>query len=449
MLLHNHSYKKPFIVIWWRELFIGVFLLVALGIGGFPSKLSNGPQNTLFFELFIKDVLLVVVIGCIFFYIQMIKAKPERIREYFFLNSLPITDTQLALHFLLTDIVRYSWLPGLTILMLFSLTNYAPIPHILRVGILIFLLYTILLTLNSAVHFKSISHKFNPLSALHPVLTFLMSFLFLILTFAGVLLDSLSTGFSFWLTVLCILLVQLLFILFYLHSFKHWHLGYKLFHASKNAVSTKIGASFWRRRKWQFSPLLIKNMLKIEREKSLFVLILTAVFVLCGYLVSRNNQRLDDFLAVLNASVILYAVIFAYRLHNVLSTENESTQIIFALPIRRTALYLSTLIPPLTWMFLMNSIFFLLALTANIELGEALVFWFKSFGLSAGFIIVSLNFAFTSYPETKSAQTNFLYWGLLYLALMALFFKYWHLIFLIMVALTFLKMFNKKMYLRS
>jgi hypothetical protein len=445
MLLQQFNPGKNQIIIWWKELAIAVFCVVALGFGMAPAFLNSAPTDTLFFELYFKDIFLVVVIGCIFWFIQLLKPKPERLQEFFFLNSLPVKSKQLALHFLLKELLQNSWLPALTSVLFFSLLVAAPVAHILRIGFFIFLLYSMLTTLNSAIHFVSAQKKFNPLSTLNPIFVFCAAFLFLVFTSWAALVDQIFSGYSFLLLVLIMMTAQATLILFHLRAFKKWRSANRIFNI--HAVSSpKTRRSFWHTRQWRMSPILLKNMLKIEREKSLFVLLLTATFVTCGYLVSRNNQRVDDFLAIMQTVLLMYAIIFSYRSQNILSTASESTQTIFSLPIRRLELYASSLLPLLLWMFLINTIFFLLSLTANISLEQGLLFWFKSFSLCGGLVLVAFNFSFAAYPNTKAAQTSFLYWGLVYLVLMALFFKYWYPIFLIMVGLSFLKLIKKKLY---
>ncbi len=447
MLLHQfHPFNKNFVFVWWRELAVAFFLLVGLAMGGLPPFLHRTPGNTLFFELFIKELFLAVVIGGIFWYIQQLRPKPERLQEFFFLNSQPLSHSQIALHFLAKDILSTGWLPGMTVFLLFALANVAPLPHIVRVGIFILLLYVTLIIWSSAAHFATSSRKYNPLSTLNPLIVFATFSLYLIFTLWAILVHSALSGCSFWLIVLLVFFIDILSIWLYLIIFARWQRQNRVYRVPEPHRYFQQRTSRWHFQMYRLSPILVKNLLRITRGKSRFVLILTSAFVLCGYLFSRNNQRLEDFLAILMTSVILYAIIFAYRSQHLLAAQLESTQILFALPIRRLSLYLSTLLPALLWMLLINSVFFILALTTETGLRQALFFGLKSFSLSAGFLIASMNFTFASYPNLNAAQKHFLYWGLSYLELMAVLFAYWYPIFIAMVGLSFLTITTRKLY---
>ncbi|MBN1562030.1 hypothetical protein JW998_17385 [candidate division KSB1 bacterium] len=416
---------------YWREISLALLLLLWLAFGGLPSFANRRPDDLLFFEFFIKDVLLILVIAGIFWFIQLQKSKPQRILEYKFLNSLPISHSRLSLHFLAKDFYHSIWVPGLTVMLIFTLMPYAPISHIFRVNIFVLLLYDALILWNLTVHAVYVSRKYNALSRLHPLIVFAVVFIFLSGTFVFVSLDSLLSGRTFWLLLSSILVMQTLSLIVFHRVFTRWQQGNRVYETLEIEVETHT-TSFWYRQQWRMSPFLFNNVLKIKREVSPFVTVLSAVFILCGYLASRNNARINDFLAILNATVILYAIIFACRAQNILANESEATRLLYSLPVRRHVLYISTFVPVFIWMLVISLIFFLLAISSGISAPTCAVFWLKSFSISAGLVLVALNFAFL----TKAAQKYFVYWGLLYLIMMALFYNFRHVILFAMVIMS-------------
>jgi hypothetical protein len=83
-------------IIWWREILLTTFFICCLIFGGLPPYVFHKPEDLLFFELFIKDVLLILVIAGVFLFIQLKKAKPQRMDEFKLLNNLPISQPRLS-----------------------------------------------------------------------------------------------------------------------------------------------------------------------------------------------------------------------------------------------------------------------------------------------------------------------------------------------------------------
>ncbi len=444
MLLQRfHPFKQSIISVWWREILLALFFLMAIFVGASPVNLFSQPPDIRFFEMYIKDGLLPVTIACILWFVQLTKANPTLVQEFKFLNSLPLSSFQLALHLYAGHFMRNVWVPLVTIVLLFSLAPYAPISHILRVGAAMLLLYGVLLLLMIVAHFISKSSRYNALSTMNPVFVFIAVFLFVVFGMLIVLQYSAFSGLSFWIIIFTALSVIAALFLIYINRVETWQGHNQLYHSAVQRYART--SSLWRRWLWHLPPLLIKNFMRIEREKSRFTTILTAIFILCGYLVSRNNQRVDDFNAIMNAAVIGYAILFSYKYQNMFSTDMEPRRFIYALPVRRSDVYLATLIPALIWVIIISFIFSLLTLRAHAELLTSLFFWLKSGSVSAGFVVVAVNFAFAAYPE-KTASKYFLYWGLAFLVMFALFYAYRYPVFFSLVVLSFFSVKNKRFY---
>ena len=445
MLLQRFSpLKKNGIRAWWRESALGLYLLFSLLFGGYPSQLFHTPPDLLFFEFYIKDVLLAFFIICIFWTIQQSRPKPERIREFHLLNSLPLTDRQLGLHFLVQSFWQYFWVPAISILLIYALLPYAPFVHILRVGLSIFLLYAILIVVNPILHLLFRSKKHDQLSGLNPIIVTGIVFVFAIGNICLVLLDTLVSGWMFWIDFVLVLLFLSVLFTFYIRLFVRWHKENRIFcTAPEGGMPAKRRSHVWQ---WHLPPLLYKNILKIERDKSPFIMILTGLFLLCAYLVSRNNQRLDDFMAILFTTAIFYAIVYAAKSQQALSENTESPQVFHSVALRKIDIYFAAFLPTAIWLFMITFVFTLLALSAHAGLKPGLIFAAKSLSVSLGFQMAALNLALAAYPDGRAAQRYFFYWGLVLLVSLALFYKFRYVLFIGLVLLTFVRLITKKLY---
>lgn len=441
-ILSKRFYRTP----WWRELALAFFLLICLMVGGTSSRLSLRPHDFLFFEFFIKDGLLPMVLVCLLWFVQLQKGTPERLAEFRFLHSQPLTQRQLALHFLMQDFRRYFWMPGVTIILLFSLLAYAPLSHILRACALVMVFYAGLTVANPVLHLALPLRRFGILSRLHPLLVFLIVFFYDTGVTALVFADGALSGFSYWLALAAMIVWCGASLFYFQRLFGKWcatNGAYRTMATVRGA--DVISTTNWQKWHWRLSPLLYKNILRLAREKSAFVTLLTAVFILCGYLVSRNNARLDDFLAILYAVTLIYAVLFAYKSQSYFSADEESTRLVYALPITKRAFYFSVFIPTGVWLILIVSIFAVLALFAGARWAAA-VFWLKAAAVGLGFLVAALNTAFGAYPDIKTAQNRFFLWALAVLAGLALLYGYRYLIFFVLVTGTFFRPARRKLY---
>ena len=424
--------------LWWREWLFFIFVALALGGGGFGDRLIARPSSTDFFEFFIKEGMLPLIIGCIFGYILLIKQKPQRLDEYRYLASLPLKSAQLADNVLVQELLSYAWLPAIPIFILWTLIGLAPAAHVCRLSVVMLLSYSLLFCGFLICAFIFTSSKLNVLIRYNPVLVFIFLFFFATGTTTLILLGALISGLTFWIIFGLLSALILLFWQLLRKAVFAWLKNNTLFRSSLSRRWQAGG--FIRLPAFGFQqipqPFLAKNLLKFVRENSLNVSVLTAIYILCGYLASRNNERIEDFIAILLTATVLYALFFSAKSQNYFSASIESTRIVYALPVRKRDLYFSIYLPAVLWLLLITFVFTLLAFVLKIGVSSGMTFWFKASGLSIIFVTAALNFAFKAYPDEKRGQSSFLYWGLVLLVLFALFygFRYYVLLFMLFVS---------------
>lgn len=432
----------------WAKPALFIFAAVMLLSGGMGSGLYARPQSTLFFEMFVKEGMLPLVVASIFWFIVLVRARPERLEEFQYLNSLPFSHNRLADHFLQQELVRYAWAPAAPIVILWTPASFAPFAHICRISLVLLLWYALIFAAFANAAFVFPSRRFNALIRYNPIFAFFAVFLFAAGTLPIVLLDDLLSGTSFWLVFSGFAGAIFFLWMLFRKAATAWHKKNGLYRTGSSTNLSKSGLVFlsFVNFKSALSPFLVKNVLKMTRENSVLVTSLTAIYILGGYLVSRNNERLDDFLAILLTVALLYAVFFSIKSQSFFAESVESRQIIHVLPLKKSKVYLSVYLPAVIWIVLITTIFTLLAVVTRIGAISSFLFWLKASALSLVFVTAAFNYAFGAYPDEKKGQTRFVVWGLALLVFIALFYRYRYLVLLLMLVLSFGGVLRRRLY---
>jgi len=427
---------------------IAGFIVISNLFAGTGSRLFQAPSSTLFFEFFIKDVLLFLLIFCVMWFVLLLKATPHKIDEIIFLYSLPFTPKQIAGHIIVSHLWKGIWIPISISLLTAALIPYAPIPHICRMIFFIFITYAFTVLLNLVLHF--IFNVVNsPLYRFSPFIAFPTILIFILLVFLGALADEWLTGYSFWVIAGVTPAVCTGLLLLFHRLFSIWLRHNGLYAYEYKGTTAHQGSRKSLLYPWRLivSPFLYKNFLRIEREKSVSHLALTLLFIIIGYLLSRNNQRLEDFIAILMTVSIIYAFIFVLRTLISISPENEPIEICYALPLTNTTVYSAFFYPAAFWLVLVVTIFTGLAAVSAVPATVVAAFWLKSIGFALGLLCLGINISILTYPNASASLRYFFVCILLYLILSALFYKYRYFLFFGLVAITFAGLIRRRFYL--
>ncbi|RPH92018.1 MAG: hypothetical protein EHM72_18035 [Calditrichaeota bacterium] len=414
------------------------------GISG--KMLFLQPRPFIFFELFIKESLIVFLLAVIAWFYFLIQSPTAELGEIKFLNSLSISSRQLADYIMLRRTAGSSWMFGLLMVLTFSLASFAPIAHICRLNIVLSFWYGMITTGASAVYFAlSACRRRTAAIRYYPLLVFLFMMIFVIGVLALVLQDEWIAGFSFF-TVLSVLGLALTVIIGWMRNrFVRWLEGNQLFMIpllSRPITQNRVLPLPGRR----LMPLLRVNLLKLMRLKSSTGLLLTALFVAAAYLVSKNNQRADDFQAVLMAMMLAYALVYSFRIQNEFSPSAEPIEQLFCLPLRKTDVFLSVLLPAAAWLMVLHAVLIALALLAFPGYYSLMIMGFKSLLVSIGFLSLSISTSIAAYPDEREASRQYLLIILLQIILTAILYRFRYVLFLSSILFAIIRLYPKKLY---
>ena len=314
---------------------------------------------------------------------------------------------------------------------------------------MLLLCYGLIVVALATIAFSFPSRQSNPFIKAQPIPAFVAVAIFICTTLVIVLLDELFSGLSFLLISLILAAAMIFLRLSFRRVLSGRLFQNELYRVAARAATGTAGfkePSFVNFR-GALSPLLVKNLLKIIRENSIFVISLTVIYILCGAMASHNNERLEDFLVMLLTATLLYAIFFSMKIQSLFAESAESRQIFFALPFKTTADYLSVPLPASVWLVLVTTAITILALFAGTGGVSDLIFLLQSFLLSLAFVTAAINYAFAAYPYEKNGKMHFLYWGLILLILIALFYGQRYVIVFVMFGLSFIGPWRKKLLL--
>ena len=405
--------------------------------------------------VFFKEPFIMILGLYTAWFISSFRTMPSRRKEFNLLNSLPINDRRICNYFMGRDFFQNAWVPGLTIFLYLSLLSVTPVSHLIRLSLLTLLIYFIFIVLKVSLHLLiAVKRKgfevYKYPDQNNPILMILNITGFALSQLVFILNPQLSSGtffviFMIFLSSICLSLLMLA------HKFfNRWKNGNLVFRikadSTKEMISSEYSGSNLFQKYPKFHPILIKNILKIIKGKNRLSLLLTVVFISFAYLVSLNNERLEDSIAVLFGILCFYTFLFSYRAINQFTSNNESPELIYLLPLKKWDLYVYHFVPLWLWIAIVALLCTILILVSCSSLALAGIFLLKS--MAAGFIFLqgALNYTLGSYPNNKKAKKHFLYWCVSMLVLSAVFYIYAIIVIILMVIISFFPLRKMKLY---
>ncbi len=414
---------------------LGIVIFVLFGATG--SRLYEQPAAKCIIERFFQEPFILMILLLILWFVFSLKPNYLRIEEYKFLNSLPLSANKIGHRFISLDCFRFSWVPGIFLFSYAGMLSILPIPFFLRLSILTLLNYFAAITWSEVIHLllSLRAKKRGPLRypyQLNPIIQVGIITEFTFLQLAWIFLPQWISGYRFWLLFLCFILCSYFLIISAGKLFKKWQES-NLAWQNVSVQNRWHNLSYQKLRQIfdQFpprvkpSPLLLKNIIRIMRTKtSISNVVLTAFFIGIAYLLSRNNATTGDRISVLLWLSILYAFLFATQSVDRLGKGFESPLRIYVLPLRKLQFYFSGFIPAILWS---AGVFMFTALLVFI--GEASTaaawYWAKSMFVSFIFLGIAFNCSIALYPETKKAQSRFIYWTFVLMLFTVFLYRYW------------------------
>ncbi len=431
-----------------------VFIMAAMFLLGCVGRsLFEQPDSDQFLAIFFQEPFVILITLVVVWYTVSFKSTPARLDEYKFLSSLPISAGSICDRFIGQDLLRYSWVPGLGIVIYFGLLPVSPISHLFRLSILTVFGFILFVVANTVLHLLSSLKGRNPGSYAYPGRTNPIIIAVIILGYAVsqmsfIITPALASGYQFWIVFILLLLGNSASLVLARFLFSKWQTKNSAFQMWADQTITV--RSSWLRASNQFrlfaktDPFLLKNLLKIRRENTGFSMILTAMFIMLAYLISMNNENINDSISVLFAISCIYSFLIAFRTINQFSPDEESPDLVYSLPLRTWNLYFSVFIPAMGWLAVV-----LASLTILISGGAGSLagsFLLQSLFAAAAFLLVASNYALGSYPDIKEAQKRFLYWTTALMVLTAVLYKYRIITVSLLIILPFLQLRKVRFY---
>lgn len=434
-----------------------ILILSTLSVLSFIRNPSYLPKDFYHFaSIYFKEVFPVQIMLVVAWYVVGIKPFDSRRNEYFFLSSLPLTPKHIFTRLFVNDLLRFLWVPVINSLLLLVLVPASSINYIAPLALFLFISFIFCCILIHWLHLwipgtkasQNYLEKYNPIP---------LSFILVFFSTGNLLFLLWNNEFN----VLIFCLITLVFLVLSVFLFQAAAEKFKKLDLQdywlkqierkdrkrtgiRNGVILKINQIFSR---LKFNPLLYKNwqqtrMMSTSKLNNLLILI----FVSLAYLISQNNEYVNDMFSVLQGIMLIFYAIYSYTVLNKLHSTIESPAIIHSLPIRKADFYFSVFLPPFVTLMLINLLIAGWLLCTTQTLAASLDFWFSS---GVGIILwltTAVNCGISQYPDVNLAKRKLLYWYSVYLIFGAVFFKYLWLVLLILFVSTFIQLKNVKLF---
>lgn len=424
-------------------------------LGCFGLSLFEQPNSAQFLAVFFQEPFVILMSLFIAWYISSFKFTPSRMEEYKCLISLPVSANNICNRFIYQDLLSCSWVAGLGIVLYLGLLPVSPISHLCRLSILTVFAFFLFVVLNTLLHFyvslkgKNLRKYVYP-NRNNPIIMVATILGYAIFQLSIIVIPSLASGYQFGI-VLGLSLVGNYSLLSLAHVFfSKWQIKNLAFQMRADRT-TKFMSSWCQisnpfRLFPRLNPLLLKNLVKIKREKNTVSVILMTILIMFAYLVIMNNETTEDRISVLFAVSCIYSFLFAFRSMTQFSADEESPELVYSLPLVRRDCYFSFFVPAIAWLSIVMTSLAILILISGSALSLAGLFLLKSFVAASAFLLVSFKYAAASYPDMKKAQKKFSYWMIALIILTAAFYKYRILIVSLMIILPFFQLRNVRFY---
>ncbi|RMF63992.1 MAG: hypothetical protein D6743_09925 [Calditrichaeota bacterium] len=392
-------------------------------------------QRELFYGLFFQEAFPFQMVALLAGFIVTLKPSSGRTQEFQLLASLPLSSRVLFARFVLSDLIRLFWIPGLYAVTYLALAKIASVAFVARPVLLAFSSYLLMVVLLDFLHatgwVPGAHGAYTLLTRPHPFISALVIVGYGAAQLLFVLGNSRISPVAFALMVA----VQILFAALMLRAggraFARWQARDFWAGLATSAETSRLQqpplARFLGQR-WvpgQLRPFLVKNALVTARSGFRYVdLVLGGMFVGVVYLLAMNNRSLHDVVSVMQGLAILYVLLYCFVAINRLDPDSEPPALLYSLPVSASQLYLSALLPSLAWLGVVISGLATLLLVTGVEALAVLGFWLKV-ALAAGlFVGLAFNCAVPAYPDTESAKKRFGAWTFVVVLLCATFYAY-------------------------
>ena len=410
--------------------------IIALYLTGFAGRRINAlPEYDVFLEAFFQEPFVLFVCLQIAWFAASFKTSPSRTREYTMLHSLPIPGESIYFRLLYQDFFRYWWVPAFGVVLHMSLFFVAPFPFLCRLSLLSLCCFAVAVTANTLLHLLPGNYypeKNNPLIYALSITGYALLHLFFIVN------AKVMSGYRFLLTVVLLIIFNYSLVIISRKIFSRWQSNNRAY--SMRAVSPRADSSTVPLARTNLflrfprtNPLLLKNMVKVAREKSSFSTLLTLFFIATIYFISMNNELMNDSISVLFVLFCGYAFLFSFRGIDTFSREEEAPEIIHLLPVNKTGVFGAALLPSLVWLTAMSLLFGALVAFSGAEFAAAAQLIGKSLLAGISLLLVAFAFALSCYPDAKTAKKRYLYWALFTTVFSAIFYVYSYIILCCMI----------------
>ncbi|MFQ5675565.1 MAG: hypothetical protein ACE5G1_06665 [bacterium] len=381
----------------------------------------------------------------------MRKTNILRLHEYKFLVSLPLGGKELFSKFFVNDLLRFSWLPTVFAFLYLGLLPFASYQFLARPMLFSFVSYWFLyclITYADLLATKKIwlFRAFNYLVKRNPVIIALAGTLYeagqaLFLFAAKDLSASQFALINLTLVFVSVLVAFRASTLFQrLHQAGFWYKNCEVGRTQIVDQGSKEKFINWVGAKTR-NPFLYKNIILLLRSNSKVVNSgLTFLFFMVAYLLAMNNITHSDILDVLLAFTVFYILLYNLVSINRFNQQEEASQILFSLPVTKSGLYLSILIPISAWLVTVVTLLTGWLWLKDFAIRQLASFWLNAFIAVLVTATTSLNCAMGHYPNLKRAQNRYAFWFFLMVLGSTIFYEFRILIAFTVCLVTFMEL---------
>jgi len=398
-----------------------VVMGLAIYFGATGSRLHRLPDREEIIDVFFRTVFVPIIVLLIAWYIATLKLVRARAREYVFLNSLPLSSSDIHRLFLVSGVCRFPWVPFCMVVLLSALAVVAPASFLIRLIVLALVVYVLLQTAGITLHLAVSLRRADRNTAKFPAVNSPLIQLVVVMAYAAMLViwilypGQITVGY-FWIVVVACALITIALFAVSKRCFEKWHGTNVILRAMDTRDSNpRMGYKTWARVlnialvPLKSNPLVIKNLVRYTREASLISrLILALCFIAMSFLVARNNESIQDVVTVLSGMFYLYVFFFVTKEMGRLDADEESPALIYSMPVTRAQLYLSVFAPTIGWLATIALAQSILVILAGGGVVLAARFLLMSLFVALVFCGIGVSAAVSGYPNRRDALKRFL-----------------------------------------
>lgn len=429
--------------------FAGFVILATLA--AIPPRGDELPQHDPFNDRFFRAVFPTIIILLIAWYVASVSPAPERRFEHLFLKSLPLTRAEQHRTFMLSEGMRFQWVPPVFILTLLPLLPVSPVAFVVRLGVVSLLAFAALQLLGTVLHLAvAYSRKSGTFpTRLHPLLQMTSVAAFGVVPSACALFPERISSADYW--IVCASLTGVIGLLLFSSraAFAKWQDANVVlrFHSGSSArYAPNYRAASQRIRALipfvKPNPLLNAHIaLSSTMSTIASQLVRGLVFVAAAYLIAMNNEYLSDAVTILIYAVSIYAFVLVQG-----AKGDAPPEFLWALPIRSLHLYIAMLFPPLLRTLGVTSVLAILVKLAGASTKLAVSFALDAMAVSCVICSIGVGFSLRNYLSRRVGSLAFLVAVAVLALLIAVGYQYRALIAIAAIAITIAVTIRTPMY---